>query len=62
MSLRSFIAGAITGIVLATATVAAARLNTVGGAIGITSGYGAATAVCVDSSGEIINGSRSSLS
>ncbi|MFA7429017.1 MAG: hypothetical protein WCZ23_02555 [Rhodospirillaceae bacterium] len=58
MNTKSFFAGLAAGIVLATVGTAVARLNVVGGVIGVTSGYGAATAICVDSLGQINSGSR----
>lgn len=58
MNAKSFLAGLAAGVVLATVGTAAARLNVVGGVIGVSSGYGAATAICVDARGEINSGSK----
>jgi hypothetical protein len=58
MNTKSFLAGLAAGVVLATVGTAVAGLNVVGGVIGVPSGYGAATAICVDARGEINTGSR----
>lgn len=58
MHFKSFTAGILLGIGAATATVTLAKMNVVGGVIGVTSGYGAATAICVDKAGEINAGSK----
>ncbi|MGC2855766.1 hypothetical protein ACM64Y_09830 [Novispirillum sp. DQ9] len=58
MNTKSFLAGLAAGVVLATVGAAVARVNVVGGVVGVTSGYGAATAVCVDANGEINHGSK----
>lgn len=58
MNPKSFLAGLAAGLVLATVGTAVARLNVASGVVGVSSGYGAATAICVDAQGEINAGSK----
>lgn len=58
MQLKSFVAGIVVGGGLFGTFAAAARLNVVSGVIGVRSGYGQTTAICVDANAEIANGAK----
>ena len=58
MSVKSFAAGTVVGAIGFSAVAAWAGVQVVGGVVGVTRGYGNATAVCVEDNGELLNGSK----
>ncbi|HYH19348.1 MAG TPA: hypothetical protein VD995_12090 [Azospirillum sp.] len=59
MSMKGFAAGVVVGALAFGSVAALARqIQIAHGVIGVTKGYGGATAVCVTDSGKLANGSR----
>jgi len=58
MSAKSFAGGVVVGVLVFGSVAALANINVVGGLVGVKSGYGMTTAVCVDQRGEINAGSQ----